>query len=71
MSNLDNALADLKRQLRAESKGYLIKSWIGLYAQNVQLLQENENLKKLFKTISESSGSVETGSGGPEEKQSE
>lgn len=36
MSNLDQAIADMKRQLRLESKAYLVKSWIGLYAQNVQ-----------------------------------
>ena len=37
---LENAISDLKRQLRAESKSYLIKTWIALYAQNVQYLQE-------------------------------
>ena len=46
MANLENAIADMKRQLAKESKNSLIRQWIGLYAQVIQLNQEIETLKK-------------------------
>ena len=46
MANLENAIADMKRQLAKESKNSLIRQWIGLYAQVIQLTQENLALKK-------------------------
>lgn len=47
---LENAIADMKRQLRAESKSYLIKSWIGLYAQVIQQVKEIERLNEIIKS---------------------
>ncbi len=42
---LENAISDMKRQLRAESKSYLIRTWIALYAQTINQAKEIENLK--------------------------
>ena len=49
---LENAIADMKRQLRSESKSTLIKQWVSLYAQTVvqqkliaDLNAQIENLK--------------------------
>lgn len=47
--NLENAIADMKRQLRTESKSALIRQWIGLYAQVIQLSEENQKLKVQLK----------------------
>lgn len=44
--NLENAIADVKRQLRTESKSELIRKFIGLYAQMVGLQFEIRNLKE-------------------------
>ena len=62
VTNLENAIADMKRQLRAESKASLIRQWIGLYAQVVQLEKENETLKEENKKLktAESSAAKET-----------
>jgi hypothetical protein len=56
--SIDNAVADMKRQLAKESKNNLIRQWIGLYAQVVQLAQENEKLKSQLKLKTEASASA-------------
>jgi hypothetical protein len=62
---IDNAVADMKRQLRGESKSNLIRQWIGLYAQVIQLGQENSRLKQLM------SANTNTEAGALEEKSDE
>ena len=64
--NLDNAVADMKRQLRQESKSYLIRTWIGLYAQVIQLSKQTENLIKEIEVLK----NQKTGSGDSELKES-
>ncbi len=51
MSSIDNAIADIKRQLRSESKSDLIRQWVALYAQVTQLLVENDKLKKELEAL--------------------
>lgn len=46
--SLGNAIADMKRQLRSESKSELIRQWIGLYAKAALLQKEVDELKKLI-----------------------
>lgn len=46
LQNIENAVADVKRQLRAESKSEIIRQWIALYAQTVNLAEENQKLQK-------------------------
>ena len=62
--SIENAVADMKRQLRTESKSYLIRTWIGLYAQVVQLTKEIEVLKNQKTESSDSELKESADSGG-------
>ena len=62
--SIENAIADMKRQLRTESKSYLIRTWIGLYAQVVQLTKEIEVLKNQKTESSDSELKESADSGG-------
>jgi hypothetical protein len=56
---LDEAIQQMKQQLRFEKKETLIHQWIGLYAQVIQLTKENEVLREKQKqTTAESSAAA-------------
>jgi hypothetical protein len=51
---IETAIADMKRQLRAESKNELIRTWLLLYAQKVFLEIENDKLKSKLSELTQS-----------------
>jgi regulator of replication initiation timing len=60
-SKFDNAIADMKRQLRAEPKSELIRTWLALYAQKVMLEIENDNLRNKLNETTRSGDRAEQG----------
>lgn len=63
-TNLENAIADMKIKLRAQSKSYLVRSWLRLYVENMGLKLQMERLTK-----AESSDSVANGTETPKGEQ--
>ncbi len=56
-TKLENAISDMRRQLRGESKSEIIRQWIGLYAQVIQLTKELNAIREFNKKRDEASAS--------------